>query len=196
MCMGFGEGGSDTTNDRSAIMNGEKNWCWNFHVGNFNIVTCHQTSNGLDNNFYCVFEAQAYQWLLIEAWAGYKTYMSQRCITPAPHSYSLMWYYLSGLQVAQVHVIFRMPDHLRGCELPKYHTDIEWFNPLCAPDPNSLLHSVTHSYQHGHPLTEIIQLTDIVIWLLNLEPISTLLLGQMLKYLITGNPSPWTSIFT
>jgi len=45
-------------------------------------------------------------------------------------------------------------------------------------------------------LSSSLTLSPPVIWLLNLEPISTLLLGAMLKYLITGNPSLWTSIFT
>lgn len=64
--------------------------------------------------------------------------------------------------MAQVRVIFILPDHLRGRDLPKYHAYVEWFNPLRTPDPDSLLHSVTRSYQHGRPLAEIIPLTDIV----------------------------------
>lgn len=85
--------------------------------------------------------------------------------------------------MAQVRVIFALPDHLRGCGLPKYHAYVEWFNPLRAADPDSLLHSVTRSYQHGCPLAEIVPLTDIVTPC-HLTP----------KFGTNFHPAPWTNV--
>ena len=62
---------------------------------------------------------------------------------------------LIGLHVGQVRLIFALPDYLHGNDLPRYHACIEWFNPFCAPNANSKLHSVTcshcnNSYHQNH----------------------------------------------
>jgi len=70
--------------------------------------------------------------------------------------------YHSGLRVAHVCVIFKLP------ELYRIHTShplayVEWFTPFGAQtDPPSGLHSVTHSSQQNHPYAQIIDVDRIV----------------------------------
>ena len=69
---------------------------------------------------------------------------------------------LIGLCIGQMRLIFALPDHLRGRNLPKYHACIEWFNAFHAPNPDSLLYSVTRSRCNNAPVTEIVPLTSII----------------------------------
>ncbi|EDQ98256.1 uncharacterized protein LACBIDRAFT_336134 [Laccaria bicolor S238N-H82] len=71
---------------------------------------------------------------------------------------------LEGLRVAQMRVIFTLPDHLRrDHSLPQYLAYIEWFNLLRSPNPDSGLHFVTRSSHHNQPISEVVPLCDVVL---------------------------------
>jgi hypothetical protein len=73
-------------------------------------------------------------------------------------------YLRTGLRVAQMRVIFALPDHLhRNHSLPQYLAYIEWFNPLRSPDPDSGLRFVTRSSHHNQRIAEVVPLRDIVL---------------------------------
>jgi len=67
-----------------------------------------------------------------------------------------------GLRVAQLRVIFAMPDHLCGQKLAKRLAYIEWFTPFRAPNADSGLYSVTRSRQNRSPSAAIIPIDSIV----------------------------------
>jgi len=70
--------------------------------------------------------------------------------------------YLEGLRVAQLRVIFTMPEHLRTQNIPKRLAYIEWFTPFRAPNNDSGFYSVTRSHQNRTPSAAIIPIDSIV----------------------------------
>jgi hypothetical protein len=67
----------------------------------------------------------------------------------------------TGLQVAQVRLIFALPANLQIATKPKYLAYLEWFTPFHAPNPDSKLYSVTRSTLHQGPRAEVVPLTQI-----------------------------------
>jgi len=53
---------------------------------------------------------------------------------------------LKGVQIAQVHIIFKLPDHLGLYPHPLAY--VEWFTSLCRRDPISGQFIVTHSMRN------------------------------------------------
>ncbi|KAG1871767.1 hypothetical protein DFJ58DRAFT_713747 [Suillus subalutaceus] len=68
---------------------------------------------------------------------------------------------LEGLQVAQVHLIFDLPMHLRTTGQPFHLALVEWFNPFRACDALLQLHTVSRSYVGQAPRTEVIPISQI-----------------------------------
>lgn len=69
---------------------------------------------------------------------------------------------LSGLQIAHIHVIFKLPElyRIHSSHLLAY---VKWFTPFSAQtNPSSGLHSVTHSSWQHHPYAQIIDIGHIV----------------------------------
>ena len=68
---------------------------------------------------------------------------------------------LLGLHVAQVHVIFKLPD-----EYPIKTTHplayVEWFTPFCAIDKASGLYILSPSTQQHQPYAEIVEVNHII----------------------------------
>ena len=69
---------------------------------------------------------------------------------------------LLGLRVAQLRVIFTLPEHLRHTHLPNKLAYIEWFTPFRAPHPDTGLFPVSRSSRNNGPVSEIIPLNSIV----------------------------------
>jgi len=67
-----------------------------------------------------------------------------------------------GLRVAQLRVIFSLPEHLCHSCLPTRLTYIEWFTPFHAPHADSGLFPVTRTSWNNGPLTDIVPLNSIV----------------------------------
>ena len=67
-----------------------------------------------------------------------------------------------GLRVAQLRVIFSLPEHLHHSCLPTQLAYIEWFTPFRAPHADSGLFSLTRTTRNNGPLTEVIPLNSIV----------------------------------
>jgi hypothetical protein len=67
-----------------------------------------------------------------------------------------------GLRVAQLRVIFALPEHLRHSHLPDKLAYVEWFTQFRAPHPDSGLLSVSRTSRNNGPISEIIPLNSIV----------------------------------
>jgi len=67
-----------------------------------------------------------------------------------------------GLRVAQLRVIFVLPEHLRHPYLPNKLAYIELFTPFRAPHPDSGLFPITRSSRNNGPVSEIIPLDSII----------------------------------
>ncbi|KAH9953771.1 hypothetical protein BGW80DRAFT_1191841 [Lactifluus volemus] len=63
---------------------------------------------------------------------------------------------LEGLQVAQVRLIFDLPEHLRQPQIPHRLAYIEWFTQFRGPHPDSRLYSVKHASRNRCPAVEVI----------------------------------------
>ena len=70
--------------------------------------------------------------------------------------------WILGLHVAQLRVIFALPEHLRHPHLPNRLTYIDWFTPFRTPHSNSSIFSVSRSERNHGPISEIIPLDSIV----------------------------------
>jgi len=73
--------------------------------------------------------------------------------------------YLEGLRVAQLRVIFALPEgpeHLRHSRLPTRLAYIDWFTPFRAPHPDSGLFPVSRTSRNNAPISEIIPLDSIL----------------------------------
>jgi hypothetical protein len=71
-------------------------------------------------------------------------------------------YIVLGLRVAQLRLIFTMPDHLCTPKMPKRLAYIEWFTHFRAPNADSGFHSVSRSHQNRMPSAAIIPIDSIV----------------------------------
>ena len=67
-----------------------------------------------------------------------------------------------GLRIAQLRVIFALPEHLQHPLLPNKLAYVEWFTPFRAPHPHSGLFLVSRSSRNNEPISEIIPLDSIV----------------------------------
>jgi hypothetical protein len=67
-----------------------------------------------------------------------------------------------GLQIAQVRLIFDLPEHLRQPGMPHRLAYVEWFTPFRGPHADSRLYSVTHASRNRRPAIEIIPVEHIV----------------------------------
>ncbi|KAI6009336.1 hypothetical protein BKA83DRAFT_4467974 [Pisolithus microcarpus] len=67
---------------------------------------------------------------------------------------------LVGVWVAQIRVIFKLPDHLGNHPHPLVY--VEWFTALRCKDQVSGLYMVSHSTRHHHPNASIISTDRIV----------------------------------
>ena len=67
-----------------------------------------------------------------------------------------------GLRVAQLRVIFALPEHLRHSRLPNRLAYIDWFTPFRAPHPDSGLFPVSRTSRNNAPISEIIPLDSIL----------------------------------
>ncbi|KAH7907825.1 hypothetical protein BJ138DRAFT_1013929 [Hygrophoropsis aurantiaca] len=68
---------------------------------------------------------------------------------------------LQGLRVAQVRVIFRLPQ-IYGVQIVHPLAYIEWFTPFSPPDTTSGLYSVSRSTRMHQPYAEIIEVNRLV----------------------------------
>ncbi|KAI6008601.1 hypothetical protein EDC04DRAFT_2581909 [Pisolithus marmoratus] len=73
---------------------------------------------------------------------------------------------MPGVQVAQIQVIFKLPNYLG--EHPHPLVYIEWFTVLHCKDPVSSLYVVNHSMCHHHPNVSIIS-ADCIVQLCHLQ---------------------------
>jgi hypothetical protein len=71
-------------------------------------------------------------------------------------------YFILGLRVAQLRVIFMMPDHLCGPKPPKRLAYIDWFSPFCAPHTDSGFYPVSRQHRNRTLSTAIIPIKSIV----------------------------------
>jgi len=69
---------------------------------------------------------------------------------------------LEGLRVAQLRVIFTLPEHLRHSHLPNKLAYVELFTPFRAPHSDSGLFPITRASRNNEPVSEIIPLDSIV----------------------------------
>ena len=67
-----------------------------------------------------------------------------------------------GLRVAQLRVIFALPEHLRHPLLPNRLAYVDWFTPFRGPQPDSGLFSVSRTSRNNGPISEIIPLNSIL----------------------------------
>ena len=67
-----------------------------------------------------------------------------------------------GHCVAQLQVIFALPEHLHHSQLPNKLVYVEWFTPFHTPHPDSGLFPISCASQNNGPVTEIIPLNSIV----------------------------------
>ncbi|KAH9974341.1 hypothetical protein BGW80DRAFT_1458404 [Lactifluus volemus] len=70
---------------------------------------------------------------------------------------------LEGLQIAQVRLIFDLPEHLRQPGIPQRLAYVEWFTPFRGPHADSRLYSVTRASRNRRPAVEIIPVEHIVL---------------------------------
>ncbi|KAH7907715.1 hypothetical protein BJ138DRAFT_1014064 [Hygrophoropsis aurantiaca] len=68
---------------------------------------------------------------------------------------------LQGLRVAQVRVIFRLPQ-IYGVQSVHPLAYVEWFTPFSSPDSTSGLYSISRSTRMHQPYAEIIEVTRLV----------------------------------
>ncbi|PBK83210.1 hypothetical protein ARMGADRAFT_892386, partial [Armillaria gallica] len=52
---------------------------------------------------------------------------------------------LTGLHVGHVHTIFELPKHYPLCCFPHPLVYVEWFTPLCNPDPITGFYHISKS---------------------------------------------------
>jgi hypothetical protein len=64
--------------------------------------------------------------------------------------------------VAQLRVIFTLPEHLRHPRLHNKLAYVEWFTPFRAPHPDSGLFPVSRASQNNGPVSEVIPVDSIV----------------------------------
>ncbi|KAF8881107.1 hypothetical protein BD779DRAFT_1675598 [Infundibulicybe gibba] len=69
---------------------------------------------------------------------------------------------LASLRVAQVRLIFILPEHLQAPRLPTHLAYIEWFTPFRERQRDSKLHMVKRSTQNRGPAAEIIPIEHII----------------------------------
>lgn len=70
--------------------------------------------------------------------------------------------YLTGLRIAQVKVIFRLPGYY-GLQVNYPLAYVEWFTPFGAQvDQASRLHRISRSTRMHHPYAEILDVSRIV----------------------------------
>jgi hypothetical protein len=67
-----------------------------------------------------------------------------------------------GLRVAQLRVIFALPEHLRHSHLPEKLAYVDWFTPFRTPHTDSGLFPVSRTSRNNGPISEIIPLDSIV----------------------------------
>jgi hypothetical protein len=67
-----------------------------------------------------------------------------------------------GLRVAQLRVIFALPEHLQHPLLPNKLAYVDWFTPFRIPHPDSGLFPVYRTSRNNQPISEIIPLDSIV----------------------------------
>ncbi|KAI0683325.1 hypothetical protein BC835DRAFT_1423408 [Cytidiella melzeri] len=68
---------------------------------------------------------------------------------------------LEGLRVAQLRLIFELPEHLRTPFKPHLLAYIEWFNPFRPRDTNNHLFPVSRQIHQRAPVAEVINITRI-----------------------------------
>ena len=66
-----------------------------------------------------------------------------------------------GLRVAQLRVIFSLPEHLRHPHLPNKLAYVDWFTPFRTPHLDSGLFPVSRTSRNNGPISEIIPLNSI-----------------------------------
>ena len=76
---------------------------------------------------------------------------------------------LSGYRIAQVRVVFELPDRVisevfsEHITPPKYLAYVEWFSPLPPrPDPKHGMYRVSRLIENGHRAASVIDLKSIV----------------------------------
>jgi hypothetical protein len=67
-----------------------------------------------------------------------------------------------GLQVAQVRLIFSLPDHLHQAHLPQTLAYVEWFTPFQGPHPDSRLYYVMRASHNRGPAVDVIPVDQIL----------------------------------
>jgi hypothetical protein len=65
-----------------------------------------------------------------------------------------------GLCVAQVHVIFSLPEEYGSYKHPLAYVD--WYKPFRTPVPDLNMHQVSLSSHNHHQCTSVIPVTDIL----------------------------------
>ncbi|KDQ60093.1 hypothetical protein JAAARDRAFT_125881 [Jaapia argillacea MUCL 33604] len=71
-------------------------------------------------------------------------------------------YFLKGLRVAQVKVIFALPHQLSIADHPQYLAYIEWFTPFQSFHPVLGMYSVSRSTQNHRQNIEVVSLSQII----------------------------------
>ena len=69
-----------------------------------------------------------------------------------------------GLRIAQLRVIFALPEHLQQSHLPHKLAYVDWFTPFRSPHPDTGLFPVSRTSQNNGlgPISEIVPLHSIV----------------------------------
>ncbi|KAG1898851.1 uncharacterized protein F5891DRAFT_898267, partial [Suillus fuscotomentosus] len=67
---------------------------------------------------------------------------------------------LDGLQVAQIHVIFKLPSHYGNFTHPL--TYIKWFCPLHDPEPTTNLYQLVRSTHNQQCFASVVSMQDVL----------------------------------
>ena len=86
------------------------------------------------------------------------------------HRCGLSNYHLGGLRIAQVHVVFQLPNKIvpqvfpsQDATPPTHLAYVKWFSPIpTTPDSNSLLYKVSRLVQNGRRVASVISVDSIL----------------------------------